>query len=94
MRLLDLAGHEDHTDVGGLFIRLEASQYLVSIHIRHRGIEQDQADLLLSHALQRGDAVLGQYHPTFVLEQFGKRRAIDALVIHDQHRGQVDRTHP
>ncbi|MNV37671.1 hypothetical protein D3C71_1292000 [compost metagenome] len=79
-------GEENHRNVFGLGVELQAPQHLVAIHVRHHDVEQDQVGLFGRHDLQRAFAGGCQLDLVVGAQEVAHQRQIARGVIHHQHR--------
>ena len=80
--------HEDHRDVAGTCLRLQAAADFEAVDPRHHNVEQDEFGQHIGDALQRLFAVLRDHHATTgAFQAFDDHPHVGGVVVHDQDRG-------
>jgi hypothetical protein len=87
--VVDPGGDEDHRDVAGRLVGLQALDDFVAVHLRHHHVEQDQVGAGLGGGdLQRDGAGFGGEHPEVPLQHAADALQVDPRVVHHQDGGQ------
>src|SRR4029079_18760054 len=91
---VSLGGEEDHRNIAGDWIGLEAAANLIAIHARPHHVEQDEVRLLgVGGEHQRLLAVGGDLGPVRALQHAGDNADIGRCIVDDQNELVVGARH-